>query len=467
MVSQPSNTPASPVAGSAVATPVVSPQSAHTASPAAALILSQASSTPTLQSLVPSPPPLPIPSFGPWKSKLGRLPFLASFLINPPIFKPINYPVLNGQLVMPLSFGEYHRLYNFEMPYCFCGLITGVDTPTRFEIGALAGSFNYGRASIRCASYGCTYWVDLEELLKNHRNVLPQGAYDVREVPLPLPREDRAASMPVLSQGHITPSVSPARSSAKATPKTLVQSRAARRLGPRGTILRMTPHFPRIEEQHAIPAGSFSPLKAPAFTNTPQAPNGAGASLSATQQSDAWSLPPATQAPRALELATTSSRRPRKLEAALLPLDIEEAQRLVLKMVNSEHPGLSLRDFTRAFSECPGCHLMMATCILDDHSCSISKLRVESSVTPELPVTGPSKKPHKMIKLRPNEDCTLGKMRAAAEARREAKGKAIRASKGKGKGKGKAKASPQNTDANAEAEAQKDFIIISSDSKDY
>ncbi|KAI0258024.1 hypothetical protein BC834DRAFT_847813 [Gloeopeniophorella convolvens] len=331
------------------------------------------------------------------------------------------------------------------MPYCFCGLITGVDTPTRFEIGALAGSFNYGRASISSRQYSTNFLVDLKELITNHHNVLPQGAYDVREVPLPLPREDRAASMPALSQGHITPSVSPARSSAKATPKTR----------------------------------SFSPLKAPASTNTPQVPNGAGTSLSATQQSDAWSLPPATQAPRALKpdssdniFAEAGANTPtnalqRKLEAALLPLDIEEAQRLVLKMVDSEHPGLSLRDFTRAFLECPGCHLMMATCILDDHPCSISKLRVESSVTPELPVAGPSKKPRKMIKLRPNEDCTLGKMRAAAEARRQAKGKATRASKGKGKGKGKAKASPQDVDAEAEAEAQKDFIIISSDSEDY
>jgi hypothetical protein len=58
-----------------------------------------------------------------------------------------------------------------------------------------------------------------------------------------------------------------------------------------------------------------------------------------------------------------------ELETALRSMDAEDAHSLILKMFDSDCPGISMADFLHAISQCSQCRLLTASSLLGTHHC--------------------------------------------------------------------------------------------------
>ncbi|KAI0259640.1 hypothetical protein BC834DRAFT_974117 [Gloeopeniophorella convolvens] len=155
-------------------------------------------------------------------------------------------------------------------------------------------------------------------------------------------------------------------------------SRSSRALRRHDTLLHLSPAFPEAEELDASP---------PAVS--------LGSKLHIDDVSPVLIKPASLQSACLGSPTTPENNTPfdfptdeglallQHLRLALQPAGLEHAKQQVLKLLDNERPGISIPDFARVISLCPGCTLMMASDLIAAHNCSeppIHRMRKKARV---------------------------------------------------------------------------------------
>ncbi|KAI0041246.1 hypothetical protein FA95DRAFT_1642508 [Auriscalpium vulgare] len=145
------------------------------------------------------------PSWAPYRVRLNQSKSLVSFNLKAKTFDIIPYPCYdNGKLVPPDELIEYWETRDFELPYCFCVLVTGVASQTVFIIPTYIKSPALGKVSLTCKDRKCPYFRVMEELLEINPEPV-SGIYPLLE------SRRTAVTPPFVWNRHGTPTSTPPR----------------------------------------------------------------------------------------------------------------------------------------------------------------------------------------------------------------------------------------------------------------
>ncbi|KAH9962006.1 hypothetical protein BGW80DRAFT_1254609 [Lactifluus volemus] len=280
------------------------------------------------------------PIFKELKRSLCNATFIGSFVGEGLPLKPVPYPEEpSGERVAVHDLSAYHQRRCWDMPMCFCGLLTGKDHPARFHVPKSLQSPNYGRPSIMCSTSSCSYWVDLEKFILANPNT-PRCIYPLRDglrltakqllgSPDPDGEDPYPCETPRKNATHLE-------TKEEETTPTITSSQ-----------------LPQVEAEVLRPSQAGS------------------SSYSAIGRSDMELLDYGTQARNfpIPDVFTTTNSLQQNLEAALRPVDVDSARALLLTIFDPTCPGISITEFLRVVSQCPVCHLLTSSSLIHAHHC--------------------------------------------------------------------------------------------------
>ncbi|KAH9972261.1 hypothetical protein BGW80DRAFT_1252794 [Lactifluus volemus] len=281
------------------------------------------------------------PIFKELKRSLCNATFIGSFVGKGLPLKPVPYPEEpSGERVAVRDLSTYHQRRCWDMPMCFCGLLTGRDHPARFCVPKSLQSPNYGRPSIMCSTASCSYWIDLEKFILANPNT-PRCIY-------------------------------PLRNALRLTASQLLGSPDPDGKDPRPceTPTRKNATHLETKEEEMTPTITSSQL--PQVEAEVLPPSQAGSSShSAIRRSDMELLDYETQERNfpIPDVFTTTNSLQQNLEDALRPVDVDSARALLLTIFDPTCPGISITEFLRVVSQCPVCHLLTSSSLIHTHHC--------------------------------------------------------------------------------------------------
>ncbi|KAI0047424.1 hypothetical protein FA95DRAFT_1606119 [Auriscalpium vulgare] len=346
------------------------------------------------------------PSWAVYRVRLTKAKNLVSFNSKAKSFETVPYPCYdNGSYVPPDELVEYWETRDFELPLCFCAVITGVPTQTAFIIPTNIKSPALGKLCLTCKTRDCPYFVVFEELLK--KNPTPtSGVYPL------LGFRRTAVTPPFMWNRHGTPTSTPPPldmatrllTGGPSTPTGKPTASGSNRLLTPSPLKLSTPkNSPAIKtEQPRAVDDVFSDQKTPSGSKAVPYLGDDAIFTQATPTGKKRVSPESDDGPDAedIKLLTSSGADPTLITEllktytaglallhAIKPFEPQEANMALARTHDPSEDGITVQELVRSLGRCNACDRVMAHHLVGIHDCRSS------------PAKGGPVKKQKMIKL--------------------------------------------------------------------
>ncbi|KAI0045273.1 hypothetical protein FA95DRAFT_1573908 [Auriscalpium vulgare] len=396
------------------------------------------------------------PAFRPLKARLnmsGDLLSMSEDLEDPQLVVVVCYPCYQDTTLVPVDkLIEYWETHDFNLPYCFCVIKTGVLARTILFVPTGADSASRGQMVLTCATFECTYY----KLSLTHHEGVIEEMFAVKAIPsystYPFLGYVREYFLPK-GVGQYTPSpTSPSRGRTAAWLITGSPTTPTKRARPSRRALADV-----VEQSFETAATAGSSPTATSSVSAPLPRTNAGHRLPVKYEDGGvftQATPPQRRSasaeddePNSFEYIPSLHRdetligdllmwyKPATIQKAYEapPLGDEDAETTLARLTYFKLPGISLLELIRAIGRCPHCGLIMVHELVPKHGCP----RVDDTDEEASSAPGPSKKRKLAVPRRSTAYLANTTGSVPRIGRNAQSGDSLN---GKGKGKGKVKA---------------------------